>query len=276
MKVCFREVEVERLSRLIDAGESVVVHGEAGTGKRSVVEEYFRRSGKRCMELRMTELILQSGSALELQDRLEEELRLAREGGMVVYIPRAENLKVIEDGGCKRLFRTQSEQNPRLIRPICDAILQSRMQCICTSSAYESVLSRVSAFAACFETMKVCELRVEETVQALSANMCELEAVVGVSLSEGAVRRAVELSHRYFTRQRLPLKAVELIEEVSRKYERCQQADVEREVSSTTRLPLMQVQSGFVTGSLMRHQTALRSARAVTPSVAEVPFPLVA
>lgn len=142
----------------------------------------------------------------ELQARLEmivNEIILA--GNVVLYLPDAHTLKLTaaETGGISAFDS---------LKPILQASL---IPVVATSDPqnYRRIIEPDPDFKVLFDKIDVQELTPEEALTLLTYESWLLEAKERITISYPALRRTVELAHRYLRQKPLPASAVDLLHE---------------------------------------------------------------
>jgi len=211
---------VNTLSRPVNPNALLV--GDVGIGKQTIIEHLALDLtkdkvpqvlfDKRLVELHISNLV--AGSSPEvLQKKLEkivEEIYLA--GNIILYIPDAHNL--LKTSGSAYLSAADA------LMPI---VMNNIFPVIGTTEPreFKSYIEPRSDFVALFEVIPVQELRPEEAEKVLAYSAVSLEQKYGLTISFGAIKKAVLLGKKYLRIKRpLPGSAEELLKDAVLQVER--------------------------------------------------------
>jgi len=201
---------VEVLARPVNPNAMLV--GEAGTGKETLVEHLAfaivkDEVPKALWDKRVVSLELQNLVAgappEELSARLKkivEEIYMA--GNVIIYIPDIHNL--VHTSGTAFLSAADA------LMPV---IMNNSFPIVGATypKEFKTLIEPRSDFAGAFEVIRVNELSEADAEKLLTYESLILERQAGLTISFGAVKRAVALAKKYFHEKFLPSSAEELL-----------------------------------------------------------------
>jgi ATP-dependent Clp protease ATP-binding subunit ClpA len=193
-----------------------ILTGEAGVGKTAVVEGFAQRvvngtvpAPLKDISVRALDLgLLQAGAGMrgEFERRLKDVILEVKAAvpPVVLFIDEAHQL--IGAGGSEGVGDAANLLKPALARG------ELRTIAATTWSEYKQHIERDPALTRRFQVVKVTEPSTETAIAMLASMVSRLEAHHGVTITEGAVADAVNLSHRYLRARQLPDKAISLLD----------------------------------------------------------------
>jgi ATP-dependent Clp protease ATP-binding subunit ClpC len=197
-------------------GNSVILIGEPGTGKTTMVEYLTFKSHmgdvpgglayKRVFELFADRLLSGANAQGELEERIGYLLEdIYHAGNTIVFIQNIEN--VFGGGGF----------NFDMSGVIFEYLKNSKIQIIgtTTSSVYKTKLENRDDIKQFFEVVKFEEPPVKDALFMLFEKVPQIEDKYNVSFTYGAIEQAVVLSSSYLIDRYLPGKAIDLLETVA-------------------------------------------------------------
>lgn len=220
LKPCLgRDKEISEIFRIISGGQSsVVLVGEAGVGKTTIVEGIAQAmvaeevpeilKDKKLLSLSVPTLIGGASSSGEVEHRLLQAMNeIVHAGNIVLYIDDVHNLVGQSAGG---------KENLDVSEVIANFISNNKIITLSstTPSDFVNYLDRTSLGRA-MQKVKIDEPNIDEAIQILEATVGLMESQQNVFFSYGALHEAVDLSRRYLPEERLPEKAIKLCEEVA-------------------------------------------------------------
>jgi len=214
-----RESEMSMMARILmkKKKNNPLIVGEAGVGKTAVVEglAYKITSGEapsRLRDKRVIELLMPSLVAGTMyRGQFEERLT-----GILNEIKSKDNLIVFIDEIHTILHAGAAEGGAmdaaNIMKPM---LARGELRCIgaTTYKEYLQYIKKDSALERRFELIRVLEPTPSQTMEILSRIRATYEKYHGVTITDDAIKAAVELSVRYMTDRNLPDKAIDLIDE---------------------------------------------------------------
>lgn len=219
---CFgREKELSELMEVLVRRQknNPVLVGDAGVGKSAIVELFasklvknlvpFVLEGRSIISLDLARIVAGSRYRGEFEARFRKILDEAiSEPNLIIFI---DEIHTLSGTGSAE----GSLDAANMLKPI---LARNGFQCIgaTTTKEYETI-ERDPALHRRFQPIVVKEPSVEETISILYSLRAGLESFHNLEFSPGALKAAVELSHRYITDRHLPDKAIDIIDRTAAK-----------------------------------------------------------
>jgi len=212
-----RREELRALARVLvqQRKRNAALVGEAGVGKTSVVEGLAQRladeqpppalAGVRIVELSMAGLLAGAQYRGEFEERLEAVLAEASGSGDVILF--IDELHTVLGAGGKGASDAANILKPALARGALRLIGAT------TIDEYRRHIERDPALARRFQVVWVDEPTHAQALEILRGLRGRMEEHHGMEITDAALEAAVELSLRYLPDQRLPDKAVDLVDQ---------------------------------------------------------------
>ncbi len=217
-----REKEISRVIQILSrrTKNNPVLIGEPGVGKTAVAEGLALRitegnvpeilKDKRILSLSLTDMIAGTKYRGDFEERIKgviDELRA--DDKIILFI---DELHTIVGAGSAE----GSADAANILKP---SLAKGEIQVIgaTTLEEYRKYIEKDSALERRFQPVKVLEPSEEESVEILKGLRDRYEAHHKVSISDEAIKTAVELSVRYIPDRFLPDKAIDLIDEAASK-----------------------------------------------------------
>src|SRR4051794_5527845 len=215
-----RDLEVEQTVEILARRRknNAVLIGEPGVGKTAVVEGLARRiaegdvpatlQGARLVALDLAGMVAGAQYRGQFEQRLKtalEEVRAA-EGRIVLFLDELHT--VLGAGGAEGAMDAANMLKPMLARG------ELRMIGATTLAEFRKI-ERDGALARRFSPVTVEEPSVEDTVAILHGLKAAYEQHHGIAIADEALAAAAKLSDRYLTEQRLPDKAIDLVDQAA-------------------------------------------------------------
>ncbi len=212
------EREFEALMRVVSrpGKPNAILVGEAGAGKSTVVEKLAYAMVKdevpkalfdrRLIALEIPKL-LSDVSEAELGGRIQQIVKeILGAENVVLFIPNVADL-----------FKTHSEKGMAPIDFLLPIVKNEAIPVICESfpKDFKTFIEPRSDFLNQFEAVDVLELSEEEAIRFLIYQSVMLEKEFSLFVTFGAVRKSVELAHKYFRNRLLPGSAADLLKQAS-------------------------------------------------------------
>ncbi|WP_278971338.1 ATP-dependent chaperone ClpB [Mobiluncus mulieris] len=216
-----RDAEIRRVIQVLSrrTKNNPVLIGEPGVGKTAVVEGLAQRivAGDVPDSLRHKHLIALDLGAMvagaqyrgQFEERLKavlEEIKNAQ-GEVVTFIDELHT--VVGAGASEGSMDASNMLKPMLARG------ELRLVGATTLDEYREHIEKNPALERRFQTVFVGEPSVEDTIAILRGIAPKYEAHHKVTIADGALVAAAQLSNRYITGRQLPDKAIDLIDEAA-------------------------------------------------------------
>lgn len=247
-----RERELEHIFRIFESGRHVLLVGDAGVGKRTLVDGIAERmvteevpellKDKRLVRVSVAALLGASASVGGIEGRLTRLLtEAARAGNIVLFIEDVQNMVGVGSAGGAAFD---------LSSILANVAAGGRFPIVaaCTSEDYRRFLEPVPAMRDTFSVLPVAEVSLDDAIKILEIRSGAVEYQQRVFFSYGAIAKIVALADRYIHDRALPEKAVQLLEDVgvAVRKERGERSivtgsDVARIAADKLRLPLTEV-----------------------------------
>ena len=217
-----RSKEIDRIIQILSrrTKNNPVLIGEPGVGKSAIAEGLAQRiveanipetiKDKRVFSLDLAGMIAGTKFRGEFEERLKEALaELKKAGNVILFI---DELHTIVGAGAAE----GSMDAANILKPM---LARGEIQVVgaTTIDEYRKHIEKDAALERRFAPVMVGEPTQEETIEILKGLRDEYEAHHKVSITDEAVRSAVELSARYIMDRFLPDKAIDLIDEAASK-----------------------------------------------------------
>ena len=210
-----REQLVSRMERVLSSGSSVILIGQPGVGKKTVVLEFAHRAivgklGKKMAFKRVLEFDYNSFLS-GLKDLNEKKARLSSileeasyAGNIILVIRDIQKLtnSQVEGLDFTDIFETHLEKG------------ELKIIAVTTNVEYERFLVPNLRLRKYFETVEVVPPNKEETMQILTEAVLNWERSKNVTFLIPALRKLIDESDRYITETPFPEKVLELLDEV--------------------------------------------------------------
>lgn len=251
-----RDEELERVIQILCRRNknNPVLLGEAGVGKTAVVEglaqlvvsgdvpEIMR--GKRVVTLDMALMIAGTKYRGQFEERIKavmDEIRRSKD--IILFI---DELHTIVGAGAAEGAMDASN----IIKP---ALARGELQCVgaTTLNEYRKYIEKDAALERRFQTLRVDEPSVDETIGILRGIRLKYEEHHNATYTDDALEAAARLSHRYVTGRFLPDKAIDLIDE----------AGARARILSTTRSPDLRSREAEIEKLREQKETSIREQR---------------
>ena len=194
--------------------------GEPGVGKTAIVEGLAQRivsgnipeslSGKRVLSLDITAMIAGAKYRGEFEERLKKVMNeLKLEENIIVFIDEIHT--IVGAGGAEGAIDASNILKPALAR--------GEIKCIgaTTIDEYRKHIEKDAALERRFQPVNVDEPSKEQTIKILFGLRDKYEAHHKVTITDEALKAAVDLADRYITDRYMPDKAIDLIDEAASK-----------------------------------------------------------
>ncbi len=249
-----------------------VLIGEPGVGKTAIVEGLAQRivdgdvpallQGKRVVALDLPGMLAGTRYRGDFEERLTKALDeiSAHADELIVFVDELHTVVGAGGGGEGGSMDAGNILKPRLARG------DLHMVGATTLSEYRRI-EKDAALERRFQPVTVGEPSVEDAVAILTGLSPRYAEHHGVTYTEGALRAAVELSHRYVTDRHLPDKAIDLIDQAGARSRLLRSGDVDVEALRDQLAELMAekdravAEERYEEASRLRDQTADLEAR---------------
>ncbi len=213
-----RATELERVIQILcrRTKNNAVLIGEAGVGKTAIVEGLAQAiadgdvpdllRNRRVMALDLALMIAGTKYRGQFEERIKAVMdEIKRTGNVVLFL---DELHTIVGAGSAE--GTMDASN--IIKP---SLARGELQCIgaTTLDEYRKHIEKDAALERRFQTVKVNEPNVEETILILKGIRHKYEEHHNCKITDDALRAAATLTDRYLTGRHLPDKAIDTIDE---------------------------------------------------------------
>ena len=203
-----REDILKRIERIFDSNRSVLLVGQPGVGKKSILMEMADRLDddyKRLIDVSIVQLTEGMKDQNERKVAIQSVFKEAASAGNVYLVikdlPRLTNSQ-IEGLDFTDVFEDQLD-NKKL-----------KLIALTTPDEYEKYISRNFRLMKHFEKVEVTPLDRETATQVLIDRAADLESRSGITITIPILRKMVRTADRYFSETPFPKKALELLEGV--------------------------------------------------------------
>jgi len=217
-----RDQEIRRVVQVLSrrTKNNPVLIGEPGVGKTAVVEGLAQRMvngdvpeslrGKRLIQLDVASMVAGAKYRGEFEERFKAVLQEIKDaaGEVVTFIDEIHTI-VGAGGGSEGAMDAGNMLKPMLARG------ELRLIGATTLDEYREHIEKDPALERRFQQVYVGEPSVEDTVAILRGIAPKYEAHHKVTISDGALVAAAELSQRYIVDRQLPDKAIDLVDEAA-------------------------------------------------------------
>ena len=213
-----REQEIERVVQILNRRQknNPCLIGEPGVGKTAIAEGLAQRivSGDVPFKLRQKEVYLLDLTALVAGTQFRGQFE-SRMKGLIEEIRKAGNIILVIDEVHNIVGAGDAEGSMNAANILKPALSRGEIQVIgaTTFNEYRKHIEKDTALERRFQPVTVNEPNVEDTLKILRGIAHYYEQFHGVSIPDGVLRQAVQLSERYITDRYLPDKAIDLIDE---------------------------------------------------------------
>ncbi|MCM1287242.1 MAG: ATP-dependent Clp protease ATP-binding subunit [Clostridium sp.] len=215
-----RNSEMERVMQILcrRMKNNPCLVGEPGVGKTAVVEGLAQLIstgmvpelllGKRILSLDLSGMVAGSKYRGEFEERIKKVIaEVKADGNIILFVDELHTL--IGAGGAEGAIDASNILKPALSRG------EIQMIGATTRVEYRKYVEKDAALERRFQPVYVEEPTNEETVEILNCLREKYEEHHGVTISDEAIRAAVEYSTRYINDRFLPDKAIDLIDEAA-------------------------------------------------------------
>jgi ATP-dependent Clp protease ATP-binding subunit ClpC len=192
--------------------------GEAGVGKTTIVEGLAfelvhgnpgipELANKRIVEISINSLVAGTKYRGGLEERVEKIIAEVKASpDVIVFI---DEIHTVLGGGSESLSNIANALKPVLAR--------GEFQCIgaTTIREYRQYIEKDPALSRRFEKILVEEPNIKDCIKILEGTKKDIETHHNIHISKSAVEAAVNLSHQYIQDERLPAKAINLLEQAA-------------------------------------------------------------
>ena len=213
-----REQEIERVVQILNRRQknNPCLIGEPGVGKTAIAEGLAQRiaAGEVPFKLRNKEVYLLDLTALVAGTQFRGQFE-SRMKGLIEEIRKAGNIILVIDEVHNIVGAGDAEGSMNAANILKPALSRGEIQVIgaTTFNEYRKHIEKDTALERRFQPVTVNEPNIEDTLKILRGIAHYYEQFHGVSIPDGVLRQAVQLSEQYITDRYLPDKAIDLIDE---------------------------------------------------------------
>ena len=215
-----REAEIKRVIEILSrrTKNNPCLIGEPGVGKTAVVEGLAARivagevpftvQNKRLLTLDLSGMVAGSKYRGEFEERIKRVIHEVQEDGNVILFL-DEMHTIIGAGGAEGAIDASNILKPSLARGELQLIGAT------TIAEYHKYVEKDAALERRFQSVYVEEPTIEEATEILRGIAHKYEEHHQVTITDEAIKAAVQLSERYINDRNLPDKAIDLIDEAA-------------------------------------------------------------
>ena len=213
-----RSTEIERVMVVLSrrTKNNPVLIGEPGVGKTAVVEGLAQKivagdvpetlRGKQVYSLDLGSMVAGSRYRGDFEDSLKKELKeIKTSGDIVLFVDEIHT--IVGAGSADGALGASDMLKPMLARGELQTIGAT------TTDEYRKYIEKDAALERRFQPIQVAEPSIAETIEILKGLRARYENHHHVTITDGALQSAAELSSRYIQDRNLPDKAIDLIDE---------------------------------------------------------------
>ncbi|MDR0587274.1 MAG: ATP-dependent Clp protease ATP-binding subunit, partial [Treponema sp.] len=215
-----REKEIQRAVRILArrTKNNPVLIGESGVGKTAIVEgiaKYFSGAdvpeafaGRRILSLDMGMVVAGTKYRGEFEERMKKIMKeISQAGNIILFIDEIHT--IIGAGGAEGTLDASNMLKPALSR--------GEVQCIgaTTLAEYRRHFEKDTALERRFQSVKIEETNLEDTVAILKGIQKKYEEHHRVCFLDGAVEAAAKLAGRFISGRCMPDKAIDVLDETA-------------------------------------------------------------
>lgn len=213
-----RDSEIRNVIRILSrkTKNNPVLIGEPGVGKTAVVEGLAQKivagdvpetlRGKQVYSLDLGSMVAGSRYRGDFEERLKKVLKeIKTRGDIVLFIDEIHT--IVGAGSADGALGASDMLKPMLARGELQTIGAT------TTDEYRKYIEKDAALERRFQPIQVAEPSIAETIEILKGLRARYENHHHVTITDGALQSAAELSSRYIQDRNLPDKAIDLIDE---------------------------------------------------------------
>ena len=217
-----REEEIKRVIQILSrrTKNNPCLIGEPGVGKTAIAEGLAAKivegsvpdniKNKRLLTLDLSGMVAGSKYRGEFEERIKSVINeVKNDGNVLLFLDELHT--IIGAGGAEGAIDASNILKPSLARGEIQLIGAT------TIEEYRKYIEKDAALERRFQSVKVEEPGIEETVGILKGLRSRYEQHHQVTITDDAIKAAVKLSERYINDRFLPDKAIDLIDEAASK-----------------------------------------------------------
>ena len=214
-----REDEVERVVRILcrKTKNNPVLIGEPGVGKTAIIEGLAQRivdgnvpetiASKHVFSLDLAGMEAGTKYRSQFEERLTDVIKEVKKNKNIILF--IDEMHLIVGAGSAE----GSMDAANILKP---ALARGQLRCIgaTTPDEFRNSIENDGALDRRFQSVKVKEPSVDDTIKILRGIKKEFETFHNVKYQDDIITKAVKLSKRYITDRYLPDKAIDIIDEI--------------------------------------------------------------
>lgn len=216
-----RDMEVAKVIEILSRKykNNPLLIGEAGVGKTAIIEELARRIEKgmvpdnlknmKILNLSVSSLVAGTKYRGEFEERINKIIKEIEDSNIILFIDEIHT--IVGAGGAEGAIDASNIIKPALARGKIKLIGAT------TTSEYKETIENDKALNRRFQTIKVEEPSIEETINILKNIKTLYENYHNVTIKDEIIEKLVYLTDKYIYERKNPDKSIDILDEVCAK-----------------------------------------------------------